>query len=206
MTDRGRGLFITLEGIEGVGKSTHLEFVAGILRARGRDVVITREPGGTALGEGVRALVLDPRHAGMCAEAELLLMFAARAEHIQKVIEPALAAGRDVLCDRFTDATFAYQGGGRGIGLEHIARLEELVQGSLRPDRVLLLDAPVAVALARAGRRGDADRIEGEDKAFFERVRQCYLQRALAMPDRYRVVDAAQDLAAVQAALMEVLP
>ena len=145
------GRFITLEGGEGVGKSSNLEFIRRHLEAAGKAVIVTREPGGTPLGEQVRGLLLDHRHNGMSADAELLLMFAARAEHLAQVIRPALAAGRWVLCDRFTDATYAYQGGGRGIATERIAVLETWVQGDLRPDLTLLLDAPVAVGMARAG-------------------------------------------------------
>ena len=193
------GRFITLEGGEGVGKSSNLAFIRHYLEAAGKAVIVTREPGGTSLGEQVRALLLDHRFDGMSADAELLLMFAARAEHLAQVIRPALAAGKWVLCDRFTDATYAYQGGGRGIAAERIAALEDWVQGGLRPDLTLLLDAPVAVGMARAGRRaGDADRFEREHMAFFERVRQTYLDLARRFPERYRIIDAAQALAAVQ--------
>ena len=165
-------------------------------------MVVTREPGGTPLGEQVRALLLDPRFDGMSADAELLLMFAARAEHLAQVIRPALAEGKWILCDRFTDATYAYQGGGRGLSAERIAVLEEWVQGTLRPDMTLLLDAPVAVGMARAGRReGGADRFEREHAAFFDRVRQSYLDMAERFPERYRIIDAAQDLPAVQGQL-----
>lgn len=183
-------LFITLEGIEGVGKSTQLEAAAAFLRTRGRDVVITREPGGTPLGEAVRRVLLDTRHTGITADTELLLIFAARAEHVARVIRPALAAGRDVLSDRFTDASYAYQGGGRGISGERIAELERWVHPGLRPDLTLLLDAPVEVALARANGRGEADRFEQEKAHFFEAVRQSYLELAAANPERFRVIDA----------------
>ena len=193
------GRFITLEGGEGVGKSSNLEFIRRHLEAAGKAVIVTREPGGTPLGEQVRGLLLDHRHNGMSADAELLLMFAARAEHLAQVIRPALAAGRWVLCDRFTDATYAYQGGGRGIATERIAALETWVQGDLRPDLTLLLDAPVAVGMARAGRRAaDADRFEREQTAFFEQVRQTYLELAKDCAERYRVIDAGQPLSAVQ--------
>jgi dTMP kinase len=200
------GRFITLEGGEGVGKSSNLEFIRHYLKAAGKAVVVTREPGGTPLGEQVRALLLDHRHDGMSADAELLLMFAARAEHLAQVIRPALAEGKWIVCDRFTDATYAYQGGGRGIAAERIAALETWVQGALRPDLTLLLDAPATVGLARAGKReGAADRFEREQTAFFERVRHTYLDLARRFPERYRVIDAGQALAAVQAQLCQAL-
>lgn len=199
MPSHPRGRFLTLEGGEGAGKSTNLAFVHARLVAAGRRVVVTREPGGTSLGEEIRALLLGHRASGMDGLAELLLMFGARAEHLAQVIRPALARGDWVLCDRFTDATYAYQGGGRGLDPACIAQLESLVQGELRPDLTLLLDLPVAVGLARAGRRSDPDRFERESAAFFERVRAAYLERARAEPLRYRVIDAAQPLARVQA-------
>jgi dTMP kinase len=200
------GRFITLEGGEGVGKSTNLEFIRRHLDAAGRDVVVTREPGGTPLGERIRALLLDHRIDGMSLDAELLLMFAARAQHLTQVIKPALAQGRWVLCDRFTDATYAYQGGGRGIPAERIALLEDWVQGILRPDLTLLLDAPVTVGMARAGRREvAADRFEREEQAFFERVRRSYLDQARHAPQRYRIIDADRPLVAVQDQLRQEL-
>ena len=193
------GRFITLEGGEGVGKSSNLEFIRRQLETAGKTVIVTREPGGTPLGEQVRGILLDHRHDGMSADAELLLMFAARAEHLAQVIRPALAAGKWVLCDRFTDATYAYQGGGRGIAMERIAALETWVQGDLRPDLTLLLDAPVAVGMGRAGRRAaNADRFEREQTAFFEQVRHTYLELARRCAERYRVIDASQVLSAVQ--------
>ena len=193
------GRFITLEGGEGVGKSSNLEFIRRYLEAAGKTVIVTREPGGTPLGEQVRGLLLDHRHDGMSADAELLLMFAARAEHLAQVIRPALAVGKWVLCDRFTDATYAYQGGGRGLAAERIAVLEAWVQGDLRPDLTLLLDAPVAVGMERAGRRAaNADRFEREQTAFFEQVRHTYLDLARRCAERYRVIDASQVLSAVQ--------
>ncbi len=183
--------FITLEGIEGVGKSTQLDQVARWLRARGEEPVLTREPGGTALGEAIRSLVLDPACGEPCELSELLLMFAARAQHLDEVIRPALEQGRVVLCDRFTDATYAYQGGGRGMALEQIRCLEQLVHGDLQPELTLLLDLPVATALERAHRRSGAqDRFEREQLQFFERVRACYLERAREHPRRIRVIDA----------------
>ncbi len=197
-----RGRFITLEGAEGVGKSTHLPFVTEYLRARGLEVVQTREPGGTPLAEGIRALFLASHE--MPPESELLLLFAARASHLREVIVPALARGAWVVCDRFTDATYAYQGGGRGIDPAWIANLETRVQGELRPDWVLVLDAPVAVGRARAAaRRGAVDRIEGEDDAFFERVRQVYQMRA--QHAGYRLLDASGSIDTVQLYLRQIL-
>ncbi|PZQ10490.1 MAG: dTMP kinase [Rhodanobacter denitrificans] len=195
-----RGRLITLEGGEGAGKSTVLATVRERLVAHGLDVVVTREPGGTPLGEAVRALVLDPAYGPVCAESELLLMFAARAQLVRSVIEPALAAGRWVLSDRYTDASYAYQGGGRGQPVARIAELEAWAAG-VRPDLTLLLDLPVAQGLARAGSRAAADRIEAERDDFFERVRTAYRARAAAEPQRFRVIDAAAELGAVQAAV-----
>ena len=199
------GKFITVEGIEGVGKTTNMAFVEQTLRAAGCEVVVTREPGGTALGEAIRGLLLDPHYTGMDPVCELQLMFAARAEHLAKVIRPALAQGQWVLCDRFTDATFAYQGGGRGIDTGIIERLETLVQGGFRPDLTLLLDVPVEIGLARASERSTPDRFEQEKVDFFERVRQAYLQMAAAAADRYRIIDASRPLDAVQLQLLEAL-
>lgn len=192
-----RGLFITFEGTEGVGKSTQIQVAADTLKARGVDFVVTREPGGTPLAESIRELLLTPRDEVMIDTTELLLVFAARAQHLHSLIMPQLEQGRWVLCDRFTDATFAYQGGGRGIDLSRIAVLEELVQGDVRPDHTLLFDAPAEVGMARARSRGKLDRFEQEAMAFFERVRQTYLQRAGQAADRYHILDAAQSLAAV---------
>ena len=200
-----KGKFITVEGIEGVGKTTNLDFIHQQLVAAGRDVVLTREPGGTPLGEAVRGLLLDPEYTGMDSTCELQLMFAARAEHLAKLVRPALEKGQWVLCDRFTDATYAYQGGGRGIDTGVIARLEELVQGDFRPDLTLLLDVPVAVGLARASKRGALDRFEQEKVEFFERVRSAYLDMAKRYPERYRVIDAGQPLEAVQQQLAAIL-
>ncbi|MFQ5469379.1 MAG: dTMP kinase [Gammaproteobacteria bacterium] len=199
------GKFITLEGIEGVGKSTNLEFVHHQLVNQDIEVVVTREPGGTSLGEEIRGLLLDYRHDGMAADTELLLMFAARAEHIAKVIKPALDEGKWVLCDRFTDATYAYQGGGRDIGMDHIATLENWVQGQLRPDLTLLLDVPVELGLQRAGSRSAADRFEQENTAFFEEVREVYLKMANSQPERYRVIDASSPLEQVQKNILTVI-
>ncbi|PWV59546.1 dTMP kinase [Plasticicumulans acidivorans] len=194
-----RGRFITVEGGEGAGKTTQLATLQRCLEQAGRRVVRSREPGGTPLGEELRELLLQPRASGMCADAELLLMFAARAEHLAQLIEPALARGDWVLCDRFTDATYAYQGGGRGLDPARIATLETFAQGTLRPDRVLVFDVPPALGLERARRRSAADRFEQEQLAFFERVRQVYLERAARWPQRYTVIDATAPLAEVSA-------
>lgn len=200
-----RGLFITLEGLEGVGKSTNLAFVRDWLRARGCEVVVTREPGGTPLAEEIRQLLLANRDEPVAPTAELLLIFAARAQHLQEVIEPALARGAWVLCDRFTDATYAYQGGGRGLDTAAIAQLEQLVQGGRRPDLTLILDIDPAVGLQRALARGELDRFEQEAVVFFERVRRAYGELAAAAPERYALVDAGRELAQVQSAIEQVL-
>lgn len=197
--------FITIEGGEGAGKTTQLTFMRDFLERAGYPVTLTREPGGTRLGEELRALLLGHRDDGMALKTETLLMFAARAEHLERVIRPALAAGHWVLCDRFTDATYAYQGGGRGLPMAQIAVLEDWVQGDLRPDLTLLLDLPVAVGRARAGKRGPADRFEQETVEFFERVRAAYRDRAQQHPDRYRIVDAAQPIAIVRAEVEKLL-
>lgn len=200
------GLFITLEGPEGAGKSTNRDYLASCLQARGIKVLLTREPGGTPLAERIRELLLAPADEPMAADTELLLMFAARAQHLETVIRPALQRGEVVLCDRFTDATYAYQGGGRGLSFSRIAILEEFVQGALRPDLTLVFDLPVEVGLSRAAARGRLDRFEQEGRGFFEAVRQTYLQRAAAAPARYRVVNAGQSLEEVQRALDRLLP
>ena len=193
-----RGKFITLEGGEGAGKSTVLNAVRELLAAKGLDVVVTREPGGTPAGEAIRGVLLDPAlHGGIAPETELLLMFAARAQHVRQTIAPALAAGRWVLSDRFTDASYAYQGGGRGQPHERIAELEHWAAQGLQPDLTLLLDLPVGIGLERARGRGPADRIELEAYDFFERVRSAYRARAAAQPDRFRVIDSGQPLDAV---------
>ncbi len=197
--------FITIEGSEGAGKTTQLTFMRDFLERAGYHVTLTREPGGTLLGEELRALLLGHRNDGMALKTETLLMFAARAEHLERVIRPALAAGHWVLCDRFTDATYAYQGGGRGLPMAQIAVLEEWVQGDLRPDLTLLLDLPVAVGRARAGKRSPADRFERETVEFFERVRVAYRDRAQQHPDRYRIVDAAPPIAIVRAQVEKLL-
>jgi len=193
-----RGLFITVEGGEGVGKSTNIAFLEQQLKAHGVDVLVTREPGGSALGEEVRRLLLTVGEVPLDPMAELLLIFAARAQHISTRIEPALAAGHWVLCDRFTDATFAYQCGGRRLDRQLVTTLETLVQGSLRPDYTLLLDAPADTGMARVQARGELDRFELEELAFFERVRATYLELAGRSGGRYRVIDASQTLDQVQ--------
>jgi dTMP kinase len=200
------GLFITLEGPEGAGKSTNREYLAERLRAEGIEVLLTREPGGTPLAERIREVLLTPGDEVMNADTELLLVFAARAQHLAEVIRPALAKGVVVLCDRFTDSTYAYQGGGRGLSLERITTLETFVQGDLRPDLTLVFDLPVEVGLARASARGRLDRFELEGRVFFDAVRSAYLKRAEADPKRYRLVDAAQPLAQVQQSLDALLP
>lgn len=187
-----RGRFITLEGVDGAGKSTHVETIASRLRERGRKVLVTREPGGTPLAEALRTLVLSE---AMDPIAETMLLFAARADHVRREIEPALAAGDWVLCDRFTDATFAYQGGGKGVPSELIAHLAQVSHDGLLPDRTLVFDCPYEVARERLDRAHRwPDRFEREDREFFERVRQAYLALARAQPGRIRVIDATGSL------------
>lgn len=199
------GRFITLEGTEGVGKSTNLRFIESVLQQHQIDYQLTREPGGTPLAEEVRELLLANREEVVADDAELLLVFAARAQHLQAVIRPALDANRWVLCDRFTDATFAYQGGGRGLSKEMIGSLELMVQRGLQPDLTILLDLPVEIGLARARERGELDRFENERMAFFEQVRNAYLERAAADPQRFAVIDASGTLEQVQAQIASVL-
>lgn len=195
-----RGAFITVEGGEGVGKSSSLAAVEAVLGARGIEVRLTREPGGTALGEAVRRWILDGDHGRLSGETEALLMFAARAEHLDKLIRPAVESGSWVVCDRFTDATLAYQGSGRGVAAALLRALETGVQHGFAPDLTLLLDAPVEVGFARiAGRRHD--HFEREERAFFERVRNGYLALAAAEPERIRIIDASAPEAAVRAAI-----
>lgn len=192
-----RGGFITLEGIEGVGKSTNVAVVGEVLRKNRLEVVATREPGGTAFGERVREWILTGDHGKLSAEIETLLMFAARARHLEQVITPALTEGRWVVCDRFTDATFAYQGGGRGASRTLLSGLQNEIQKGLDPDLTLLLDAPLDVGAARIKARA-LDHFEREERPFFERVRAAYLARAAEYPDRIKVIDAAQPLDAVR--------
>ena len=200
-----RGQFITFEGTEGVGKSTQLANAASTLENLGVDVLVTREPGGTPMAEHIRELLLATRDEVVHETTELLLMFAARAQHLHTRILPALDAGQWVLCDRFTDATFAYQGGGRGVSQERIALLENLVQGNVRPDHVILFDAPVETGMARARRRGELDRFEQEDLEFFQRIRNTYLDRANEGPDRYHIINAARPLNQVSEEVVQLL-
>lgn len=193
-----RGKFLTIEGTEGVGKSTNLAFVRDWLVAKGIEVIVTREPGGTPLAEEIRGLLLAKRDEPVDETAELLLVFAARAQHLAQVIKPALARGAWVLSDRFTDATYAYQGGGRGLNRTTITQLEQLVQEELRPDLTLILDIDVELGLNRARQRGELDRFESETLEFFERVRAAYHQRATAAPECYGIIDAGQPLEKVQ--------
>ena len=199
------GKFITLEGTEGVGKTTNLEFIRSWLEARQVPLLVTREPGGTPLAEEVRELLLAKREESVDATAELLLVFAARAQHLNTVIAPALSEGKWVLCDRFTDATYAYQGAGRGLSLEVISSLESLVQQSLQPDLTIVLDIDVETGLQRAGERAELDRFESEQVEFFHRVRAGYRARVESCPERYRVVDAGQPLQDVQGDITRIL-
>lgn len=200
-----RGQFITFEGIEGVGKSTQLANAAKTLESLGVDFIVTREPGGTPMAESIRELLLAPRDEPVHETTELLLMFAARAQHLHARILPALEQGQWVLCDRFTDATFAYQGGGRGVPEERIGWLENLVQGDVRPDHVIILDAPVETGMCRARKRGELDRFEQEAVPFFQRIRDCYLRLAARDPERYCVVDAAASLEEVTEKVQELV-
>jgi len=199
------GKFITLEGSEGAGKSTALQAVRRWADATGVEIAVSREPGGTPLSEKIRDMLLDKTNASMVPDTELLLMFAARAQHISEFIKPALAQGKWVICDRFTDATYAYQGGGRGIDMHRIEQMETWVQGEFRPDLTLLLDLPVKHGLARAGNRGELDRFEQEQLDFFERVRQTYLDRAQKYPEQYRQIDASLSIVDVQQSIHETL-
>lgn len=198
-------LFITLEGIEGAGKSSQVNTIADFFTGKGKDVVITREPGGTKTGEQVREILLNKNNIEIYSDTELLLMFAARAQHIKEVIQPALTEKKIVICDRFTDASYAYQGGGRALASERIAVLEDWVQGALRPDITFLFDIDVEVGLSRASKRGEADRFEQEAIDFFQKVKETYLQRAKAEPKRFRIVDANQELDNVTAQVIKEL-
>jgi dTMP kinase len=193
-----RGWLITLEGGEGAGKTSCLPFACEVIQGRGLEVVVTREPGGTGVGERIRDILLHGKGESIHDDTELLLMFAARCQHLHEIILPALARGAVVLCDRFTDASYAYQGGGRGIPRERIAELEGWVQGDLRPDLTLLFDLPVEQGISRAGRRSEPDRFEQENSGFLQRVREAYLDIARREPARVRIIDAAQELAMVQ--------
>lgn len=200
-----RGRLITLEGGEGAGKSTLAREVAAWLRCRGREVVVTREPGGSPLAEALREVILRDWPQGLSAQTETLLMFAARAAHLEQTILPALRAGQDVVSDRFVDSTYAYQGAGKGVERSFIARLEKLVVGGLKPDLTLVLDLPPELGLARARRRGEQNRFEAETLAFMRRVRRCFLQRARKAPARYAILKASAELPAVQRQLFRVL-
>lgn len=199
------GKFITIEGSEGVGKSTNRDFIADYLRHKDIDLVVTREPGGTPLGEEIRDLLLCKRQEHVDETAELLLIFAARAQHVNQQIIPALESGHWVLCDRFTDSTYAYQGGGRGLDAQLIESLEHLVLKNFQPDLTFYLDIDVRLGLSRASRRDELDRFESEQTEFFERVRTAYWERITKNPERYRIIDANQALDEVQAAILEQL-
>jgi dTMP kinase len=194
-----RGKFITVEGIEGTGKSTNIEFLTALIEAKGFDVLRTREPGGTPMAEKIRQLLLDHGQEPLPSISELLLFFAARALHLQNSIIPALTAGKWVVCDRFTDASRAYQGSGRGLELDRIERLAEWVQEGLEPDMTILLDAPAEIGMQRAAERGQGDRMDNEELAFYQRVRNGYLTLAEMHPERFAVVDASRSLGEVQA-------
>ena len=200
-----QGLFITLEGIEGVGKTTQVDYVAESFRRKNRTVTITREPGGTSVGEAIREILLQGKDLDICDETELLLIFAARAQHLRRIIEPALARSEVVICDRFTDASLAYQGGGRGIERARIHQLISWLDGCVKPELTLLLDAPVETGLARAGRRGELDRFESETVEFFESIRQAYLDLAKEEPKRLVVIDASLGFDEVQEQIDAVL-
>ena len=196
-----RGKFITVEGIEGVGKSTNIDFLSSIIEAKGFSVLRTREPGGTPMAERIRQMLLAHDAEPLPDIAELLLFFAARALHVNNTIQPALAAGTWVVCDRFTDASRAYQGHGRGLGVERINLMADWVHQDLQPDLTLLLDAPPEIAMDRAEKRGEADRLDSEEVDFYQRVRDGYLGLAAAEPERIAVLDASQDLQQVQTAI-----
>ncbi len=200
-----QGMFVTLEGVEGAGKSTLMSYIAEIFTDSGREVIQTREPGGTKTGEQIRNILLDSKNVGVTDDTELMLMFAARAQHISEIIHPALANGSVVLCDRFTDASYAYQGGGRGIDEKRIQILEDWVQQGLKPDLTLLFDLDVETGLRRAGKRSEADRFEKEEIGFFEKIRNNYLQRAKNEPDRFRIIDSSQSFENVKQQIQDIL-
>ncbi|MDX2506694.1 MAG: dTMP kinase [Gammaproteobacteria bacterium] len=184
-----KGKFISIEGSEGAGKSTNIQYIQDYLREKKIDFIATREPGGTPVAEKIRELLLDKNNSSLCNDAELLLIFAARAQHLNELIIPALEAGKWVLSDRFTDASYAYQGGGRGLSWEKIAQLEQFVQGNLRPDATILLDIPVELGMQRVRDRGETDRFEQEQLAFFKRIRETYLKLAKENPQRFYIID-----------------
>lgn len=199
------GWFITLEGVEGAGKTTSIPYITDVLERHGYATELTREPGGTEVGEAIRHVLLSTELPAMHHDTELMLMFAARAEHIQQKIIPKRQQGVTVICDRFTDASYAYQGAGRGISMDRIAQLEQWVQGDLRPDLTLVFDVDAETGLSRAKGRGPTDRIEQENIDFFNRIRECYLQFAKDNPQRYRVIDARQSIEQVQQQIDTVL-
>lgn len=200
-----KGKFITVEGGEGAGKSTNIDFIKAYLESKGVDLVCTREPGGTLYAEKIRELLLSHQPEPLDSNAELLLIFAARAQHLSEHILPALERGQWVLCDRFTDATYAYQGAGRGLGHEAVSVLESFVQGDMRPDMTLILDVPVELGMSRVQKRGELDRFETEQRSFFETVRQSYLDMAAQSPQRYSVIDTSHPLDQVQQSISDVL-
>lgn len=200
-----KGKFITLEGSEGAGKTTAIDAIRDWAKNVAIELLVTREPGGTPTAEKIRELLLDKNNKDILPDTELLLMFAARAQHLNELIIPAISQGKWVICDRFTDATYAYQGGGRNIDMHRIEQLENWVQGDLRPDLTLLLDLPVEVGLSRANSRSEPDRFEIEKTTFFDRVRQVYLNRAAQFPEQYRVIDATKTIEEVQSQIHQVL-
>ena len=200
-----KGFFITLEGIEGAGKSTMVNFIENFLIKDGHDVIKTREPGGTKIGEQIRTILLKNENNNLTADTELLLMFAARAQHMNEIITPALSSGKTILCDRFIDASYAYQGGGRGIDASRINLLEKWIQSNLRPDLTLLFDLDVSVGMTRSQKRSAADRFEQEKSIFFEKVRACYLKRAEDEPDRFRVINSGLPIEKVEDKIAAIL-
>ena len=200
-----KGLFITLEGIEGAGKSTAVDFIEDFLTKEGHDVIKTREPGGTVIGEQIREILLKNENYTLTYDTELLLVFSARAQHIQEVILPALSSGKIILCDRFTDASYAYQGGGRDIDASRINLLEKWVQGDLRPNLTLLFDLDVSIGMQRTKKRSDADRFEREEINFFEKIRNTYLERAKNEPQRFRIINSASSLESVKEQIVTIL-
>ena len=200
-----KGLFITFEGVEGAGKTTNIEYIAEKLKQAGHEILLTREPGGTTTGEAIREILISKDLPEMHHITELLLMFAARAEHLKRKIIPALEQGKWVLCDRFTDASYAYQGAGRGIGLEKIALLENFVQDDLRPDYTFLFDLEADIGLSRAQSRGETDRFEQQHIDFFNKVRNQYLKMAKAEPTRYQIINAQFDLETVQKQISDII-
>ena len=200
-----KGKFITIEGSEGAGKSTNIRHIQDYLNNKNIDFISTREPGGTPIAEKIRDLLLDKTNTSLCSDAELLLMFAARAQHLNELIIPALESGKWVLSDRFTDASYAYQGGGRGLSWEKIAQLEQFVQGDLRPDATILLDIPVELGMERVRNRGETDRFEQEQLSFFKRIRNAYLTLAKEHPERFHIIDTQPAIEDVHKQLTQVM-